>query len=790
MRYRGFVALLLWKSSTVGTYVGTHMNIPSDSEHDSSLEETRLVVETLVRAISGTEIVAVVTNHNEMVPGISMEPLVDPKATDAFERIYERIQTQLEGKAPVSSFSCVVTGVEWGVLVDVIEVSEQVVGALIVARHGRTWSKRESSLTRAFASLLSHVATLAARETALLEQRRLDELVTDLAEHLMATTAANHQATLDLTVRKLGEFLGSDAAFLRRNDHARGLSVLVAEWPPRENIPEPDPLGEVAFDADPIFMATKDLRVPYMPEPLEGPEEYFERIKNGSGVSLVGGGAVPLLIGDSTWGVLGFIHFGLHRWVPAEVHALQAVASMLVQLQARIDAEELTNYNANHDYLTGLPNRRALVLELEKRLRERSESAILVIDLDRFKIVNDYLGHSNGDLLLMAMADRLRTSIRTNDFVARLGGDEFVFLVDKATSELDAVASAYRILDVLGRPVELAGQVMHHTASIGIAMSQANTKDPLALLSKADVAMFTAKSRGRNQVVVFDNGLSQLIEERSEMEIMLREAIDTGGLRLHYHPEIELTTGRLLAVEALVRWEHPTRGLLAASEFIKVAEETGLVTSIGRWVFSEACRQLSEWRHSYPHLDFAVRVNMSPADFKFGDLVEFVETRLRENNVPGSSLCIEITEHVVVDEPEETARILCELQNLGVVIALDDFGTGFASMTELKNLPVEILKLDMTFVRGIVTDSFDRAIVESIIRLASALNLEIVAEGIETREVVEKLVEMGCYRGQGYLLSIPMAAHDLKPLLDAGSVPRSLLHATRDAILDAADNLR
>ncbi len=743
-----------------------------------AVEETRLVVETLLQVVPGTEIVAVVTELEKSVPGFDMEPLVGPESMPAYESISDQVRTLLGGEGPVGPFSCVVDGVEWGVLVDPIEVQDgAVVGALVVARHGRTWSAREKSLTRAFGSLLSHVATLATREGVLLHQRRLDELVSQVAVRLMSASSETRQEVLNWTTRVLAEFLGADVAFLRRNDLARGLSILDAEWPVREDIPEPDPLGEVAFDSDPIFMATRDLRGPYFPGESDAPEEYWDRVEKGSGETLVAGGVVPLLLGESTWGVLGFIHFGLHAWVPAEINALQAVASMLVQLQGRIDAEERITYNANHDELTGLPNRRALIHELKTRLDARRETAVMVIDLDRFKIMNDYLGHASGDRLLITMSDRIRTSIRANDFAARLGGDEFVFLVDKARSEMEVLASAYRILDVIAEPVEISGQQVSHTASIGVAMAGSGVETGLDLLGWADVAMYEAKSRGRNQAVVFDAQLREVVNERSRTELMLQEAIDGGGLRLHFQPEVNLHTGRLLAVEALVRWEHPTRGLLAASEFIKVAEETGLVTDIGRWVFAEACRQLGIWQKEYPKLELVVRVNMSPADFKMGDLVEFVEECLRVNDVPGDRLCIEITEHAVLGDPNLTARILKGFQALGVEIALDDFGTGFASMSELKNLPVNFLKLDMSFVRGITTDPYDRAIVESIIRLGKALNLGVIAEGIEDSSIVDKLLDLGCHRGQGYLISRPVAAKDLAPLLKAGAAPQSLLRS-------------
>jgi diguanylate cyclase (GGDEF)-like protein len=762
----------------------------TNSYLDRTGEETRLVVETLLQVVPGTQIVAVLTNLARPIPGIELEPLVSAYSQTAFERISERVGGQLIGDSPLGSFSTVVQGIEWGVLVDPIKLQNgDIVGALVVSRHGRAWSARERSLTRAFGSLLSHVATLATREGRLLHQRRLDELVAQVAERLMSTTAENRQEVLNWVCQVLAEFLVADVALIRRNDLPRGLSILEAEWPLRTDTPDPDPLGEVSFDVDPIFMAMRDLRAPYLTGVDDVTDEYKDRTKLADQPTPASGAAVPLLLGDSTWGILGFLHFNLHDWVPAEVNALQAVASMLVQLQARIEAEERTQYNANHDDLTGLPNRRALVRELKERLDARREMAVMVIDLDRFKIMNDYLGHGSGDRLLIAIADRIRTSIRANDFAARLGGDEFVFIVDKAKSEMEALATAYRMLDVISQPVEIFGQQVSHTASIGIALAEPGEQSGLDLLGWADVAMYAAKNRGRNRAVVFDHELRQEVNERSRTELMLREAIDMGGLRLHFQPEVDLRTGQVLAVEALVRWEHPTRGLLAASEFIKVAEDTGLITEIGRWVFSEACRQLRIWRKQFRNLPLIMRINMSPAEFKMDDLVEFVKRCLLENKVPGNRVCIEITEHAVVDEPDRIAQILKGFQALGVEVALDDFGTGFASMTHLKELPVNLLKLDMSFVRGITSDNYDRAIADSIIRLGNALNLDVIAEGIESSDIVEKLLDLGCHRGQGYLINPPVAASELTALLERGSVSKSVLHPTKIEPLELADLL-
>jgi len=735
--------------------------------------QTRLVIETITQVVPGAEIVEIVGSLDETIAGFETESWSAPGTDHALTHIRKRVVGLLGAQSDISSFSCVVSSVAWGVLVEPIQLQGgEIIGALVVARQGKAWSSRERALARAFGGLLSHTVTLASRESALLVQRRLDELVGMVAERLMSASSRSRQEVFTWTTRVLAEFLGADVAFLRRNDHQRGLSILEAEWPPRplEGI---DPLGEVPFDSDPVFAATKDLRKPFLPGLTYQPDEYIDRVEEGSGVQRVGGACVPLLLADTTWGILGFLHFGLHAWTPEEISALQAIASMLVQLQARIDAEERTEYIALHDDLTGLPNRRSLLRELEVRLAANRDTAILFFDLDRFKVMNDFLGHASGDRVLTTIADRIRTSIRPNDFAARLGGDEFVILVGDCGSEMEVAATAYRLLGVIGEPIDFAGQEVTHTASIGIVLSSPGVKNGIELLGWADVALYAAKRQGRNQAVVFDEVLRESVSERSRTELTLREAIEGDGLRLHYQPEVDLRTGELLAVEALVRWQHPTRGLLPASAFITVAEETGLVVDMGRWVFAEACRQLAEWRRDYPNLPLVVRVNMSPAQFVISGLVEFVENCLRVHRIPGERLCIEMTEHAVLQEPEQTARILRGFQALGVEVAIDDFGTGYASFTELKHLPVNFLKLDQTFVAGIDTDPSDKAIVEAIIQLGRALDLGVIAEGIECSATIDKLLELGCHRGQGYLMSVPMSPDELVPVLRAGAVELS-----------------
>jgi len=750
-----------------------------------SAVETRLVVETLLEVIAGTQIVAIVHPPEQPLAGLEMEPLVSRGAEEPFAHITEMVRQRLATPGTLADFATVIDGVEWGVLVNPIEAREgHVVGALVVAREGRVWSSREQALGRGFGGMLSHVAAALVREEKLLHQQRLDELVSNVGKTLMSGSAANRQEVLDWTVRELGQFLGSDVAFIRRNDHVRGLSIMEAEWPVRVDKPDPDPLAEVPFDSDPIWTATRDLREPYYPG-MDDPDEYRSNVQDFTGIYVFDGAAVPLLMHDKTWGILGFLHFSPHQWVKAEINALQAVASLLVQLQARIDAEEQTVYNANHDDLTGLPNRRALIQELVRRLEAGRDTAVMIIDLDRFKVMNDFLGHGAGDRLLVTIADRLRTSIRANDFAARLGGDEFVFLVDQITSEMEVLATAFRLLEVIAQPVDILGTMFSHTASIGIALAPRDSVDAqpqaIEMIGWADVALYSAKNRGRNQAVVFDSQLRTVESARSELELSLRDAIDDGGLRLHFQPEVDLRTGRLLAFEALVRWEHPTRGMIPAAEFITVAEETGLIVNIGRWVFAEACRTMAGWMKTFPDGDFILRVNMSPAEFLMADIVEFVEENLVVNGVPGSRVCIEITEYAVLDKdkPEKISSILSQFQALGLEIALDDFGTGTATLTELKNLPVDILKLDLTFVQGITHNKVDRAIVEFIIRMGDTLDKKVVAEGVETTEIADKLVELGCRRGQGYLISRPVPPQQLEAMLRAGSVPIETLRSAQ-----------
>jgi diguanylate cyclase (GGDEF)-like protein len=608
-------------------------------------------------------------------------------------------------------------------------------------------------------------------------QTGLDALVTRIAVEVMSVTTNSLHEWLAWMLRVLNEYFEVDTSFLRHNDFDRQVTVLVAEWPRRENIPDPDPLGEVAFGMDPGFDMTTDLKEPKVIRPGDSPDSYQDRVEQGSGVSEVSVAMVPLLLNGRTDGVLGFVKFGDRRWDEAETNALQAVASLMVHLQARVEAEDRLRYQAHHDELTDLPNRRSLLEDLDRRLGAESNRTIglLFIHLDRFKAVNDSLGLQAGDQLLVSVADRLRSALGPGDFVARSGG-EFVVVLERPAIEFDALALADRLMSLVAEPVRIGGHQVSRTASVGISFGQGPSATTDDLLAHAGAALQRSKARGGNQVVVFDDALRDAVAERSTMELQLREAISQGGLVLHYQPEVDLRTGQLLAVEALVRWEHPDRGLLAAGQFITVAEETGLITDLGCWVLAEACRQMAAWLAEYPELTFAMRVNMSPAQLSTRNIVGLVNEGLGDNQLPGRLLCLEITEHALVQDVDQTIGVLQDLRSLGVSLAIDDFGTGYSSMSQLKRLPVNLLKIDQTFVGGLGVDGHDRAIVDATVRLAQAFGLEVVAEGVETPELVHELLALGCYRAQGYHLSRPQSAADLIPLLRFGGLDPTTLN--------------
>ncbi len=435
--------------------------------------------------------------------------------------------------------------------------------------------------------------------------------------------------------------------------------------------------------------------------------------------------------------------------------------------RARRNRERL-EFQANHDELTGLANRRVFLDELGLCLGTPSapdDAAVLMIDLDRFKVVNDSLGHSVGDQILGTVADRLRLAVREADLVARLGGDEFVVLLRGPVGEMEAVSVAQRVIELLKEPIRAGIHEVFVTGSVGIAFPSAEDTANEDVLRHADAAMYQAKQRGRHRYEIFDESSREAVANRIETEGQLRRALEYGELEVYYQPEYDLITNKIVGAESLVRWNHPKDGVLTAGAFIGIAEDTGLVVDIGSFVLTEACRQGAEWnsRRAEP---LVIRVNLSARQLERETIVAEVAEALSESGLPAEQLCLEITETAIMTDVEESLRLLSELRALGVHLAIDDFGTGFSSLAYLKRFPVDILKIDQAFIRNLQDDETDEAIVLSIIKLAEALDLAVVAEGIEEPEHREKLVEMGCRRGQGFGLARPGPVSVIAELLD------------------------
>ena len=427
----------------------------------------------------------------------------------------------------------------------------------------------------------------------------------------------------------------------------------------------------------------------------------------------------------------------------------------------RKQTEARMRHLAVHDVLTSLPNRTLFLDRLRQALlsarRLQRGVTVLFVDLDRFKDINDHFGHDVGDLMIQEMGQRLSRIIRDSDTAARLGGDEFAIIQTDVQNIEDTIALAQRIIDELCQPFDCRGIRLHSTASVGITLFPEDGENPEQLVKNADMAMYAAKAEGRNNYRFFLPSMHERVKERKTIEEDLRNALEHDQLELYYQPKIDCRTERVVGAEALVRWHHPERGLILPGEFISVAEECGLINRLGAWVLEKACRQTRIWRDSSLS-DLRIAVNLSPAQFQDAELVDSVTKIVKETALPHGTLELEITESILMNNPEKAVSTLKELKELGVLIAIDDFGTGYSSLNYLKRFPVTSIKIDRSFVNDIHVDVDDKAIVDAVIGLGHSLNLEVVAEGVEEVEQLVYLQEKGCDFIQGFLFSKPLPA--------------------------------
>ena len=436
---------------------------------------------------------------------------------------------------------------------------------------------------------------------------------------------------------------------------------------------------------------------------------------------------------------------------------------------AELKVQELACF----DSLTGLPNRNMFFTELDRtvaRARRQGQGfAVCYIDLDRFKTINDTMGHAAGDELLKTMAGRLRGALRETDLVARLGGDEFVVVLEGGGGAAEISGVAQKMLAAIGQPLTLQGCGLDVTGSIGIGVFPDDGEDAAALLKHADAAMYLAKERGKNNVQFYTAELADQAARQFAIETELRSALVRDELFLHYQPKIDIASGAMRSVEALVRWAHPQRGLVMPGDFIGLAEERGLIVPIGRWVMQAACRQMRDWRSAGLAAP-SVAVNLSARQFASETLVADLLDALTAYGIAASEFEVELTESVLMADPERASVVLAQMHAMGVRISIDDFGTGYSSLSYLKRVPAQTVKIDRSFIRGLPEDKDDAAITQAVIAMAHSLGLVVVAEGVETDAQLQMLRQMGCDEAQGYLLGRPMSAADLALRLDQDTV--------------------
>ncbi len=637
---------------------------------------------------------------------------------------------------------------------------------LVVGRIGQEgFTAEELVLARSMArviGLTERGLRVLENERALREaSERQTALLGRLGEIQRAIVRRNdREQVLDSIVQALSELTGHDTAFLRLVDPAdESSTVMIASRGIAPELLEDIRHAPVGMGASGTAIA-EDRTVlveDYGADSRSNPASARHGVKTALAAPVRRQGAVVGALVIGTYDAANALT-DEHREV---LEALAENASIALTDAAMVDA---AFHQAFHDSLTGLPNRAAFLDRLDHALaiaeRSDAEVGVLFLDLDRFKTVNDSLGHAAGDELLVAVGERLSSCLRDGDTPARFGGDEFAVLLEGVSGSEEAEAVAARVLDAMRRPFTVQGRDLIVSASVGISTATTRSAD---VLRDADLAMYRAKTGGRDRLAVFEPEMHEALVERLELESDLRAALDRDEFVVHYQPIVHLATGEILGAEALVRWDHPTRGMVQPGGFIPLAEETLLIVPIGRRVLRAACEQAVHWLKR--HGELTMSVNLSAAQLSQPDLVQDVRDALRDSGLPARHLTLEITETVLMGDDEATMQRLRELKELGVRLAVDDFGTGYSSLQYLRDFPLDVLKVAKSFVDGIADEAQGVALARAIVELGESCQLDVVGEGIELTEQREGLLELGCRLGQGFLFARPADPKTIDALL-------------------------
>jgi diguanylate cyclase (GGDEF)-like protein/PAS domain S-box-containing protein len=639
-------------------------------------------------------------------------------------------------------------------------------------RDGRTvWLRDDAQLviaadgSRRWHGVLSDISDRKQAEAELELRAAQQEAVARLGEHALEGASITElcQEVLSAAVRLLGVQIGAILELMPDRDALTFRAVHGMSGVPAKRAIPADPSTQAGF--------TLQQAAPVVVEDWQA-ERRFARTALLADHGARSGLTVMVAGRRAPFGVLGLHSTDLRAFSASDIAFTQALANVLGDAFEHQLTEDDIRHRALHDPLTGLPNRVLFMDRLQqaiKRLRRReTPAAVLFLDVDRFKLVNDSLGHEAGDELLAAVAPRLKQALRSSDTVARFGADEFAILLEEIADEHDAVEMAQRVAGMFTRPFVLAGTEHFVTTSIGIALATGGERAE-DLIRDADAAMHRAKERGRARYELYDEGIRGRAISRLRVENDLRRALERDELTLDYQPQVSLGDGSILGVEALLRWEHPTRGRIAPGDFISVAEENGLIDPIGRWVLDRACRQAAHWYRTRPDAaPISMSVNLSAVQFRNRNLPETVADALRGASLDPLCLSLELTESVMVGYADSLMETLEALKALGVRLVLDDFGTGYSSLAYLTRLPLDALKVDRSFIDGLGTEPRDTAVTEAIVAMAHALSLQVVGEGTETERQVTELTRLGCDMAQGYHFSRPLPAAEITRMLQGG----------------------